>query len=50
MDFLDGTEVKTLPSNAGGMGLIPGCGAILQALRPKKTKSLKKKKKKGAIL
>jgi len=41
--------VKTLPSNAGGVGLIPGQRAeIPPALWPKKIKTLKKKK--AAIL
>ena len=34
-DFPGGPMVKTLPSNAGGMGLIPGGGAkIPHASRP----------------
>ena len=34
-----GPVVKTLPSNAGGVGLIPGWGAkIPHALWPKKSK------------
>ena len=28
-DFPDGSVVKTLPSNARGMGLIPGQGAMI---------------------
>ena len=36
-DFPSGPVVKTLPSNAGGVGLIPGRGAkIPYALWPKK--------------
>ena len=36
-DFAGGPVVKTLPSNAGGAGSIPGWGAkIPQASRPKK--------------
>ena len=39
-DFPSGTAVKTLPSNAGGVGLIPGQGArIPDALWPKKKKN-----------
>ena len=35
-DFPDGSVVKTLPSNAGSAGSIPGWGAkIPHALRPK---------------
>ena len=38
-DFPGHPVVKTLPSNAGGAGLIPGQGAkIPHALQPKKTK------------
>ena len=38
-DFPSGPVVKTLPSNAGGVGLIPGWGAkIPHALWPKKSK------------
>ena len=38
-DFFGGLVVKTLPSNAGGMGSIPGQGAkISHASRPKKSK------------
>ena len=34
-----GPVVKTLPSNAGGVGMIPGQGTeIPHALQPKKTK------------
>ena len=42
-DFPGGPVVKTLPSNAGGVGSIPGWGArIPQASRPK-SKSIKQK-------
>ena len=35
-DFIDGPVVKTLPFNAGGLGLIPGWGAKSpHASRPK---------------
>ena len=38
-DFPGGPVVKTLPSNAGGEGLIPGRGAkIPHALQPKDQK------------
>ena len=37
-----GPGVKTLPTNAGGVGLIPGCGAkITHAYQPKKPKRKK---------
>ena len=36
--------IKTLPSNAGGVGSIPGLGAkIPHASRPKKTQNIKQK-------
>ena len=39
-DFSGGSVVKTSPSNAEGMGLIPGRGAkIPQASGPKQTKN-----------
>ena len=38
-DFPGGPVVKTLPSNAGGVGSIPGCGPkVSYALGPKKPK------------
>ena len=47
-DLLGGPVVKTLPSNAGGVGLIPGRRAkIPHALWPKKSKHWKKKKRKS---
>ena len=43
-DFPGGPVVKTLPSNAGGAGSIPGLGAkIPHASRPKKPKNIKEK-------
>ena len=45
-DLLGGPVVKTLPSNAGGVGLIPGRRAkIPHALRPKNQNTGEKKKK-----
>ena len=43
-DFPDGPGVKTLPSNAGGVGLIPGQGTkITHAKKKKKEKNPTKK-------
>ena len=48
-DFLGGPVVKTLPSNTGAVGLIPGRGAkIPHASQPKKQQ--KQKHKTEAIL
>ena len=42
-DFPAGSVIKTSPSNAGGVGAIPGQGAnILRALQPK-NQSIKQK-------
>ena len=37
-DFPDGPAVKTLPSNARGMGLIPGQGAMISRIVDKNPK------------
>ena len=37
-DFPDGPVVKTLPSNARGVGLIPGQGAMVPGLVDKNSK------------
>ena len=43
-DFPGSTVVKTLPSNTGGAGSIPGRGAkIPPASRPKNQKNIKQK-------
>ena len=44
MDFPGGPGVKTLPSNAGGAGSLPGQGAKAPHVsRPKKPKNIKQK-------
>ena len=44
-NFPSGPVVKTLPSNVGGLGSIPGQGAkIPHTSQPKKTKNKKTKK------
>ena len=43
-DFPGSPVVKTLPSNAGGVGSIPGQGAkITHASQPEKPKNIKQK-------
>ena len=44
-DFPSGPMIKTLPSNTGGVGSIPGQGAKLHALQPKKKKKQSIKQK-----
>ena len=38
-DFPGGPMVKTLPSNAGDVGLFPGCGARIPHAFSQKTKT-----------